>query len=101
MTGLAHLRVRQLPSADLGGPGAPVAELCSAIAIAALREEAGPGFRMTSLALDIASHPLTDEPVDLVARVDKRARSIVFVSVEARSNERLVFSAQGLFSAAG
>lgn len=100
MTGLAHLCIRQLPSADLGGPGAPVAELCSAIAIAVLREEAGPDFRMTSLALDVASHPLTDAPVYLVARVDKRARSIVFVSVEARSAERLVFSAQGLFSAA-
>jgi len=100
MTGLAHLRVRQIASADLGGPGAPVAEFCSAVAIAALREEAGPDFRMTSLALDVASHPLTDAPVDLVARVDKRARSIVFVSVEARSNDRLVFSAQGLFSAA-
>ena len=101
MTGLSHLRVRQIASADLGGPGAPVAELCSALAIAALREEAGPNFRMTSLALDVASHPLTEAPVDLIARVDKRARTIVFVSVEARANERLVFSAQVLFSAAG
>lgn len=101
MTELAHARVRQLAPADLGGPGAPVAELCSAVAIAVLAEAAGPDFRMTSLALDVASHPLTDAPVDLIARVDKRARSIVFVSVEARSAERLVFSAQGLFSAIG
>ncbi len=99
MTDLAHARVRQLVPADLGGPGVPVAELCSAVAIAVLGEAAGPGFRMTSLALDIASHPLTDAPVDLVTRVDKRARAIVFVSAEARAGPRLVFSAQGLFSA--
>ena len=84
MTELAHARVRQLAPADLGGPGAPVAELCSAVAIAVLAEAAGPDFRMTSLALDVATHPLTDAPV-----------------VEARSAERLVFSAQGLFSAIG
>ena len=90
----------RLAPADLGGPGAPLADLCSAIAIAALREAAGPGFRMTSLALEVASHPLGSAEVEITARVDKRARSIVFASVEARSGERMVFSAQGLFSAA-
>lgn len=89
----------RLNPANLGGPGAPTAELCSSVAIAALCDAAGPGFRMTSLALDIASHPLGDAPVDLVTRIDKRARSIVFVSAEARAGARLVFSAQGLFSA--
>ena len=54
---------------------------------------------MTSLALDVASHPLGAEGVMLTTRTDKRARSIVFVSAEARSGDRLVFSAQGLFSA--
>ena len=90
---------RRLAPADLGGPGAPLADLCAAIAIAALRGAAGSGFRMTSLALDVASHPLGSADVEMAARVDKRARSIVFASVEARSGERLVFSAQGLFSA--
>jgi hypothetical protein len=33
--------------------------------------------------------------------VDKRARSIVFASIEARSEGRLVYSAQGLFSRGG
>ncbi len=86
--------------AALGGPGAPLAELCSAVAITALSGAAGPGFRMTSLALDVASIPIGDTTVELTARVDKRARSIVFVSVEARAAGRMVFSAQGLFSAA-
>lgn len=99
MTDLAHARIRQLSSVDLGGPGVPDAQLCASVAIALLRDTAGPGFRMTSLALDIASHPLDDTHVDLITRVDKRARSIVFVSAEARAGERLVFSAQGLFSA--
>jgi len=89
----------RIAPADLGGPGAPLAELCSAVAITALREAAGTGFRMTSLALDVASIPLGDVEVELTTRVDKRARSIVFVSVEARAAGRMVFNAQGLFSA--
>ncbi|MEZ6031444.1 MAG: hypothetical protein R3C46_17090 [Hyphomonadaceae bacterium] len=92
-------RAIEITSTDLGGPGAPDAERCSAQAIAALKAEAGEGFRMTSLALDVASHPLGAEGVMLTTRTDKRARSIVFVSAEARSGDRLVFSAQGLFSA--
>lgn len=86
-------------SSNLGAPGAPSAELCAPVAIAALREAAGPGFRMTSLALDVASHPLVGSEVRVTTQVDKRARSIVFVSAEARCGDSLVFSAQGLFSA--
>lgn len=93
--------VTRIAPADLGGPGAPLAEPCSVAAIAALRGVAGPGFRMTSLALDVASIPIGDTTVELAARVDKRARSIVFASVEARAAGRMVFSAQGLFSTAG
>ena len=96
---VTHPVVTRVAPAELGGPGAPLAELCSAVAIAALREAVGAGFRMTSLALDVASHPLEDADVELTARIDKRARSIVFALVEARSGMRMVFSAQGLFSA--
>ena len=52
---------------------------------------------MTSLSLDVASHPLGEAVVDVTARVDKRTGMIVFASVEARSEGRMVFSGQGLF----
>ncbi len=56
---------------------------------------------MTSLALDVTSQELGRGDVDIRTRVDKRTKSIVFVSAEARIGERLVFSAQGLFSRRG
>lgn len=89
--------VTRIPAAVLGGPDRPVFERCSEAAVAALAVVAGEGFRMTSLSLDVASHPLGDAPVEVTARVDKRTGMIVFASVEARSDGRMMFSAQGLF----
>jgi hypothetical protein len=85
----------------LGGPGAPLPEKCSQHAMALLGEAAGEDMRLASLSIDVTSHPLGDAPVDVTVRIDKRARSIVFASIEARSDARLVYSAQGLFSRAG
>lgn len=87
-----------VPAASLGGPDPADPTRCSAAAIAALAEAAGPAMRMTSLALDVTSHPLGEGMIDIAAKVDKRAKSIVFVSVEARAGASLVFSAQGLFA---
>lgn len=89
--------VASIAPAELGGPGKAVFERCSEAAVAALAAAAGEGFRMTSLSLDVASHPLGEAEVVVAARVDKRTGMIVFVSVEARSEGRMVFSAQGLF----
>lgn len=86
-----------VPPADLGGPGRAVFERCSSVAVAALAGVAGEGFSMTSLSLDVASHQLGEAVVDVTARVDKRTGMIVFASVEARSEGRMVFSGQGLF----
>lgn len=86
-----------VPPADLGGPGRAVVERCSRVAVAALAGATGEGFRLTSLSLDVASHPLGEAVVDVRARVDKRTGMIVFASVEARSEGRMVFSGQGLF----
>jgi hypothetical protein len=86
-----------VPPADLGGPGRAVIERCSRVAVAALAKAAGEDFRMTSLSLDVASHPLGEVAVEITARVDKRTGMIVFASVEARSEGRMVFSGQGLF----
>lgn len=58
-------------------------------------------MRVASLSLDIASHALGSDPVEAAVSVDKRAKSIVFASVEARAEGRLVYSAQGLFSRVG
>lgn len=88
----------KITAASLGGPGSPSAERCSATAIQALSDAAGPDMRMTSLALDVASHALGEGMVEMATKVDKRAKSIVFVSVEARMGASLAFSAQGLFS---
>jgi hypothetical protein len=85
----------------LGGPGAPDPRECSGHAMIALGEAAGPEMRLTSLSLEVASHLLGDGEVALTIKVDKRARSIAFASVEARSGDKLVYSAQGLFSRAG
>jgi hypothetical protein len=86
-----------IPAAALGAPGAPDPGLAAALAIATLSEAAGEDMRMTSLALDVASHIIGEDMVRLAVQTDKRARSIVFVSLEARVGSTLVFSAQGLF----
>lgn len=91
----------RIPATQLGGPGAPDATLCSAKVVALLSAAAGEGMRMTSLALDVTSFALGEADVSISVRVDKRAKSIVFASAEARSGEQLVFTAQGLFSRAG
>ncbi len=85
----------------LGGPGAPDPQKCSAHALASLGAAAGVDMRLASLSLDVTSHELGEAPVSITVRVDKRARSIVFASIEARSDGRLVYSAQGLFSRTG
>lgn len=100
MTEAAIFRT-SFPAADLGGPAAPDPAKCSVSAIAELAKAAGPEMRMNSLALDVTSHVLGDGQVTVTASVEKRARSIVFASVEARAASGLVYSAQGLFSRAG
>lgn len=89
--------VSSVSAVELGGPDKAVFERCSETAIAALAAAAGKGFRMTSLSLDVASHPLGEGAVQVTARADKRTGMVVFASVEARSVDRMVFSAQGLF----
>jgi len=91
--------LKQIPAAELGGPDAPDPELCAAVAIRALGETAGESFRMASLALDMASHAIGVGMIEISTTTDKRARAIVFVSLEARIGGAMVFSAQGLFSA--
>lgn len=86
---------------QLGGPGAPDPQKCSQHAMQSLGEVAGTDMRLASLSLDVTSHALGDTPVSITVRVDKRARSIVFASIEARSDGRLVYSAQALFSRGG
>lgn len=92
---------RTLTSSDLGGPAAADPTLCSARVIALLGEIAGEGMRMTSLAMDVTTNALGARNVDVVLKLDKRAKSIVFASAEARAGDDLVFTAQGLFSRAG
>jgi hypothetical protein len=91
----------RISSAQLGGPAAPDVTLCSAKVVELLSAAAGEGMRMASLSLDVTSFALGEAEVSVAVRVDKRARSIVFASAEARSGEQLVFSAQGLFSRVG
>lgn len=88
----------EISSTDLGGPGAPDASRCSAQAIAVLGQAAGADMRISSLSMDVTSHTMSEGPVTITVSIDKRARSIVFASCEARSGETLVFSAQALFS---
>lgn len=89
---------KQVPAADLGGPGSPDPELCATVAIEALSDAAGGGFRLLSLSLDVASHAIGGGMVAVATQTDKRAKAIVFASVEARIGAAMVFSAQGLFS---
>ena len=94
----AVVSVNSIPSGVLGGPGPAEAARCSAAAIAALRGAAGPDLQLTSLAMELASQHIGEGVVDVLTRTDKRARSIVFASVEARIGAQVVFTAQGLFS---
>lgn len=100
MTEASVASVNTVPSSSLGGPGPAEPMRCAATAIAAMGQSSG-GLRMTSLALELASQDIRDGIVELRTTVDKRTRSILFVSVEARVGDQLVFTAQGLFSAAG
>lgn len=90
--------MKQVPAADLGGPCSPDPELCAMAAIAALRDAAGEGFRLTSLSLELASRAIGEGMVAVAIQTDKRTKAIVFVSVEARIGAAMVFSAQALFS---
>lgn len=98
---LAASTTRILKNSELGGPAAADPKLCSAFVIALLGEAAGEGMRMASLALDLTTNALGERPVEVTVRIDKRARSIVFASAEARAGDDLVFTAQGLFSRSG
>ena len=87
-----------MAGADLGGPGGPDAARCSKAAIDSLSRIAGPDMRLTQFQLDLSSHAIGEDEVAITARIDKRTRSIVFASVEARVGDALVFRAQALFS---
>lgn len=87
-----------MAGADLGGPGGPDAVRCSKAAIDSLSRIAGPDMRLAQLQLDLSSHAIGKDEVAITAQIDKRTRSIVFASVEARTDDALVFRAQALFS---
>lgn len=101
MSDVSSVDVTTVAGADLGGPGRPEASRCSAAAIEALSRAAGTDLRLTQIQLDIASHPIGQNDVAISARIDKRTRSIVFASAEARAGGELVFRAQALFSRSG
>jgi len=90
-----------VPAASLGAPGRPDPARCSLAAIEAFSRIAGPDLAMTSLQLDISSHTLGDGQAEILARIDKRTRSILFASVEANVGGELAFRAQALFSRRG
>lgn len=85
---------------ELGGPGKPDPARCSQAAIAALSRIAGRDMRLAQVQLDMASREIGEGGVAVIARIDKRTRSILFASVEGRANDELVFRAQALFSKA-
>jgi hypothetical protein len=58
-------------------------------------------MRLTQIQLDMASHAIGQNEVTISTRIDKRTRSIVFASAEARAGGELVFRAQALFSRRG
>ena len=89
--------LKRIPAHELGGPAPADPTVCSETVIALMSTVAGEGMRMTSLNLDVTAAVLGETDVSISARVDKRARSIVFVSAEARSDAQLIFTAQGLF----
>ncbi len=95
------ISTRNIPTHDLGGRGAPDPARCSAHAIAVLSDAAGADMRMTSLSIDVTTHGMDADVATLAVKIDKRARSIVFASCEARIGDKLVFAAQGLFSRIG
>jgi hypothetical protein len=85
---------------NLGGPGPADPATCSSCAVVFLARAAGEGMRMTSLEMDVTSNAIGDHAVAITTQIDKRAKSIVFASLEARADGVLVFRAQGLFSKA-
>jgi hypothetical protein len=90
-----------LPAAALGGPGPADPARCAQAVIEVLTPVAGPGMRLSSLTLDVAAQPLGAGAITIRTHVDKKTRAILFISLEARAEDALVFSAQGLFSKTG
>jgi hypothetical protein len=89
---------KKISASGLGGPGRPDPVRCSAAAIEALIELAGVDMGLTQIQLDVASHVLSGDEIEVRARIDKRTRSIVFASVEGCGEGGMVFRAQALFS---
>jgi hypothetical protein len=90
-------KVKNIPSASLGGPGLADPHECSIAAIEALSGAVGVGMRLTSMQLEVSAKQVGQGAVAVRARVDKRTRSIAFASVEAVAGGEMVFRAQGLF----
>ncbi len=90
--------IATIAATDLGAPAGPDAARCSGAAIEALARAAGPDMRLTQLQLDLSSRAIDAEHVAISAQIDKRTRSIVFASAEARAGDALVFKAQALFT---
>jgi hypothetical protein len=99
MSDTAAITEQKLQASRLGGPGPADPKLCSTAAIDALLQLAGADISLNSLQLEVSSKPLGLAEVVVGARIDKRTRSIAFVSCEAMSGDEMVFRAQGLFSA--
>ena len=106
MTFETKLSIRRVSASSLmveGRAGVQQADpgRCSLAALDVLSHAAGDTARLTSLALEVASHqlPLGGE-VELRTAIDKRTATIVFASTEAWIGSQLVFSAQALFAGA-
>ena len=93
--------VTTVAGASLGGPAGPDASRCAEAAIEVLSRMVGPDMRLTQIQLDVSSRAIGRSEVTVSAYIDKRTRSIVFASVEARTSGELVFRAQALFSRRG
>jgi hypothetical protein len=88
---------RTISADDLGGPGPADATMCSIAAISVLSAATGDTMRLSSMQLEVSSKPIGDAGVTVRTKIDKRTRSIAFASVEALTEDEMVFRAQALF----
>jgi hypothetical protein len=89
-----------LTAAELGGAGRPDPNLCATTALRLLTEAAGQGYVLSSFSFDIAPTAIAaDAKFEASISIDKRTRSIAFLSLKALAGPALVFSARAVFSA--
>jgi hypothetical protein len=83
----------------IGAPDGLDPAKCASLAIAKLSQCAGGTMALSSFSLAPGSAELGASDIAIGVRIDRRTLAVAFISLEARNEEAVVFSARGVFTA--